>query len=146
MTWHKEHRSDDGVLRLVVDSPAVHHVEQTWQEFGRDPRHLRFGLASDGVSSYGVKSSSHSTWPVVLTNYNVPPWLASKKGFLLLSLIIPGPKKVKNIDIYLEPLVEELQQLWTGVDDVYDGRTERIGRDRWFTLKGVLLWTMHDYP
>ncbi|KAL3683528.1 hypothetical protein R1sor_001550 [Riccia sorocarpa] len=122
MTWHKEHRSDDGVLRLVVDSPAVRHVEQT------------------------VKSSSHSTWPVVLTNYNVPPCLASKKGFLLLSLIIPRPKKVKNIDIYLEPLVEELQQLWTGVDDVYDGRMERIGRDRWFTLKGVLLWTMHDYP
>ncbi|KAL3681584.1 hypothetical protein R1sor_024540 [Riccia sorocarpa] len=90
--------------------------------------------------------SSHSTWPVVLTNYNVPPWLASKKGFLLLALIIPGPKKVKNIDIYLEPLVEELQQLWDGVDDVYDGRTERIGQDRWFTLKDVLLWTMHDYP
>ncbi|KAL3687700.1 hypothetical protein R1sor_014009 [Riccia sorocarpa] len=41
---------------------------------------------------------------------------------------------------------EELQQLWDGVDDVYDGHTERIGRDRWFTLKGVLLWTMHDYP
>ncbi|KAL3692246.1 hypothetical protein R1sor_005897 [Riccia sorocarpa] len=138
-------------MRLVVDSPAVRHVEQTWPEFGRDPRHLRFGLASNGVSRYGVKSSLHSTWPVVLTNYNVPPWLASKKGFLLLSLIIPGPKKVKNIDIYLEPLVEELQQLWTGVDDVYDGRTERIGQDRWFTLKGkfcpfrVLLWTMHDY-
>ncbi|KAL3690088.1 hypothetical protein R1sor_016397 [Riccia sorocarpa] len=89
-------------MRLVVDSPAVRHVEQTWPEFGRDPRHLRFGLASDG--------------------------------------------KVKNIDIYLEPLVEELQHLWTGVDDVYDGRTERIGRDRWFKIKGVLLWTMHDYP
>ncbi|KAL3680993.1 hypothetical protein R1sor_023949 [Riccia sorocarpa] len=115
-------------MRLVADSPAVQHVEQTWPEFRREPRHLRFGLASDGVSPYGVKK------------------LASKKGFLLLALIIPGPKKVKNIDIYLEPLVEELQLLWTGVDDVYDGRTERIGRDRWFTLKGVLLWTMHDYP
>ncbi|KAL3678426.1 hypothetical protein R1sor_021382 [Riccia sorocarpa] len=133
-------------MRLVVDSPSVRHVEQTWPKFGRDPHHLRFGLASDGVLPYGVKSSSLSTWPVVLTNYNVPPWLASKKGFLLLSLIIPGPKKVKNIDIYLEPLVEELEQLWTGVDDVYDGRTERIGWNRWFTLKGVLLWTMHDYP
>ncbi|KAL3683218.1 hypothetical protein R1sor_001240 [Riccia sorocarpa] len=104
-------------MRLVVDSPAVQHVEQTWPEFRRDPRHLCFGLASDGVSPYGVKSFSHSTWPVVLMNYNVPPWLANKKGFLLLALIIQGPKKVKNIDIYL-----------------------------WFTLKGVLLWTMHDYP
>ncbi|KAL3677606.1 hypothetical protein R1sor_027554 [Riccia sorocarpa] len=77
-------------MRLVVDSLAVQHVEQTWPEFRRDHRHLRFGLASDGVSSYGMKSSSHSTWPVVLTNYNVSPWLASKKGFLLLALIIPG--------------------------------------------------------
>ncbi|KAL3685984.1 hypothetical protein R1sor_004006 [Riccia sorocarpa] len=65
MTWHKEHRSDDGFMRLVVDSPVVQHVEQTWPEFRRDPRHLHFGLASDGVSPYGVKSSSHSTWPVV---------------------------------------------------------------------------------
>ncbi|KAL3688124.1 hypothetical protein R1sor_014433 [Riccia sorocarpa] len=29
MTWHKEHGSDDGFMRLVVDSPAVQHVEQT---------------------------------------------------------------------------------------------------------------------
>ncbi|KAL3692888.1 hypothetical protein R1sor_006539 [Riccia sorocarpa] len=102
-------------MRLVVDSPSVQHVEQTWPEFRRDPRHLRFGLASDGVSQYGVKSSSHSTWPVVLTNYNVPPWLASKKGFLLLALIIP------DIHLFFEiPLL-------------------------WFTLKGVLLWTMHDF-
>ncbi|KAL3679629.1 hypothetical protein R1sor_022585 [Riccia sorocarpa] len=133
-------------MRLVVDSPAVQHVEHTWPEFATDPRHLRLGLASDGISPYGVKSSSHSTWPMVLTNYSVPPWLASKKGFLLLTLIIPGPKKVKNFDVYLQPLVEELQQLWTGADDVYDGRTTRIGRDRWFTLKGIMLWTMHDYP
>ncbi|KAL3689491.1 hypothetical protein R1sor_015800 [Riccia sorocarpa] len=146
MTWHKENRSDDGIMRLVVDSPAVQHVEHTWPEFATDPRHIRLGLASYGISPYGVKSSSHSTWPVVLTNYNVPPWLASKKSFLLLTLIIPGPKKVKNFDVYLQPLVEELQQLWTGVDDVYDDRTTRIGRDRWFTLKGILLWTMHDYP
>ncbi|KAL3687105.1 hypothetical protein R1sor_013414 [Riccia sorocarpa] len=71
-------------MRLVVDSPAVQHVEQTWPEFRRDPRHLRFGLASDGVSPYGVKSSSHSTWPVVLTNYNVPPCLASKQEMIFI--------------------------------------------------------------
>ncbi|KAL3688207.1 hypothetical protein R1sor_014516 [Riccia sorocarpa] len=69
MTWHKEHRSDDGVMRLVVDSPAVHHVEQTWLEFGRDSRHLWFGLASNVVAPYGVKSPSHSTWPDLLIQH-----------------------------------------------------------------------------
>ncbi|KAL3680433.1 hypothetical protein R1sor_023389 [Riccia sorocarpa] len=52
-----------------------------------------------------------------------------------MSITSSTDKKVKNFDVYLQPLVEELQQLWTGVEDVYDGRTTRIGRDRWFTLK-----------
>ncbi|KAL3684834.1 hypothetical protein R1sor_002856 [Riccia sorocarpa] len=133
MTWHRENRSQDDFMRLVVDSPAMSHIEDQWPEFARDPRHLRFGLASDGVSPYGIQSSTYSIWPVVLINYNIPPWLATKKGFVILALLIP---------------VEELQQLWNGVDDVYDGRSHenRIGRDRWFTLKGILMWTMHDYP
>ncbi|KAL3694846.1 hypothetical protein R1sor_008497 [Riccia sorocarpa] len=103
-------------MRLVSDSPAVAHIEETWPEFARDPRHLRLGLASDG------------------------------KGFILLALIVPGPKQTKNVDVFLQPLVEELSQLWEGVDDVFDNRTHRIGRDRRFVLKGILMWTMHDYP
>ncbi|KAL3698547.1 hypothetical protein R1sor_012623 [Riccia sorocarpa] len=77
----------------------------------------------------------------------MPSYLIQCSRFLLLALIIPGPKKIKNIDIYLEPLVEELQQLWTGVDDVYDGHTERIGRDRYFTLKATLeRWRGGSHP
>jgi hypothetical protein len=44
-----------------------------------------------------------------------------KKGFLLLSLIIPGPSKVKNLDTYLALVVDELKTLWDGVR-AYDGR------------------------
>ncbi|KAL3682163.1 hypothetical protein R1sor_000185 [Riccia sorocarpa] len=133
-------------MRLVSDSPAVAHIEETWSEFARDPRHLRLGLASDGVSPYSIRSSTYSVWPMALMNYNIPPWLATKKGFILLALIVPGPKQTKNVDVFLQPLVEELSQLWEGVDDVFDNRTHRIGRDRRFVLKGILMWTMHDYP
>jgi hypothetical protein len=147
MTWHKKHRSKDGVMRLIVDSTAHKHVESTWPEFERDHRHVRLGLASDGVSphSLGGKDQPTSIWPAVLMNYNLPPWLSMKKGFLLLSLIIPGPTKVKNLDTYLSLLVNELKQLW---DEVwaYDGRktTRRIPRE--FRLKAIYMWTMHDYP
>lgn len=61
MTWHKEHRSDDGVMRLIANSPTVAHTEETWHEFARDPRHVQFGLATDGVSPYSIKSLTYST-------------------------------------------------------------------------------------
>ena len=69
----------------------------------------------DGVNPYGLRSTTWSTWPVVLVNYNIPPWLCIKKGHLLLALLIPGKYKVKNMDVYLAPVVDELKQLWEGI-------------------------------
>jgi len=134
-------------MRLPVDSPAHKHVESTWPEFERDPRHVRLGLTSDGVSphSLGGKGRPTSVWPVVVMNYNLPPWLSMKKGFLLLSLIIPGPSKVKNLDTYLALVVDELKTLWDGVW-AYDGRKTTGGIPRVFKLRAICMWTMHDYP
>ena len=144
MVWHSKNRSEEGVIRLPVDSPAFKHVEDTWPEFKTDPRHVRLGLAGDGISPHNLGRPT-SIWPIVLTNYNIPPWLSTKKGHLMLSLIIPGPKKVDKIDTYLALIVEELQSLWKGVDAV-DGRSDIEGLPRRFNLKGILMWTMHDYP
>ncbi len=77
-------------------------------------------------------------------NYNLPPWLSMKKRFLLLSLIIPGPSKVKNLDIYLESVVDELKTLWDGVW-AYDGRKTTGGIPHVFRLRAICMWTMHDY-
>ena len=51
----------------------------------------------------------------MVVNYNIPSWEVAKKGNILLSLLIPGKYKVKNMDVYLEPLIEELQDLWRGI-------------------------------
>ena len=80
---------------------------------------------------------------MVIVNYNIPPWEATKKGNILLSLLIPGKHKVKNMDVYLKPLIEELQELWQGVA-VMD--VSRAPRDRHAMIKCILMWTMHDYP
>jgi hypothetical protein len=42
-------------------------------------------------------------------------------------------------------VVEELQKLWEGVW-AYDGRKSTGGLTRVFKLKGICMWTMHDYP
>jgi hypothetical protein len=49
----------------------------------------------------------------------------------------------ENIGVFMEPLVEELQQLWTGVraQDFLNPPGERV-----FNLRGVLMWTISDYP
>jgi hypothetical protein len=54
MIWHKKHRSKASVMRLIVDFLAHKHVEAIWLEFQRDPRHMRLGLASDGVSLHSL--------------------------------------------------------------------------------------------
>jgi len=57
-------------------------------------------------------STSHSTWPVMLVPYNLPPWMCMKQQYFILSMIIPGPTAPgMNIDVYLQPLISELQEL-----------------------------------
>ena len=118
-----------------------------WNEsFASEPRNIRLGLATDGVNPFLVKRSTWSTWPVLLMNYNLPPWMTTKKHFIMLSLIIPGKRSVtgENFDIYLQPLLEELKILWNeGVPT--DDAAMFQGSAR-FNLKAMLLWTIHNFP
>jgi hypothetical protein len=111
MIWHKKHQSEASVMRLIVDSPAHKRVKTTWSDFEREPMHVRLGLASDDVSlhSLGEKGQPTSVWPVVVMNYNLLPWLSMKKEFLLLSLIVPEKNKVRNLDINLALLMDEIK-------------------------------------
>jgi tnp2 family transposase len=62
-------------------------------------------------------STTHSSWPVLLVPFNLPPWLCMKQSSIMVSMINPGEKAPSNdIDVYLQPLIKELSQLWEGVD------------------------------
>lgn len=114
MTWHSRHSSEDGVMRGAVDSHQWKFVNWRWNtEFASEHRNLRLGLATDGVNPFSVKRSTWSTWPVLIMNYNLPPWMTTKKHFIMLSLIIPGKRSVtgENFDVYLQPLLDELKLL-----------------------------------
>jgi hypothetical protein len=43
-------------------------------------------------------------------------------------------------DVFLEPLVEDLLNLWKGVS-AYDANTGKM-----FKLHAAVLWCIHDYP
>ena len=97
----------------------------------------------DGVNPFNLYSTKWSTWLVVLVNYNIPPWMSIKKGHLILSLLIPGKRKVKENSVYLAPFIDELQDLWKGIEVVDNSKTRRR---KVFNLRAILMWTMHDYP
>ncbi len=104
-------------MHHAPNNKAWVHINATWLEFVNDPRHIQLGLATDVFNPFGDKSSSWSTWPVMFLNYNLPPWLVTKRFFMIISLIIPGLENVKvaNFDVYLELVIEELKELWKGV-------------------------------
>ncbi|KAJ9553381.1 hypothetical protein OSB04_017426 [Centaurea solstitialis] len=112
MRWHEESRTKDGCMRHPADSPAWKTFDFNYSSSAKEPRNVRLGLASDGFNPFRTMSVSHSTWPVVLMPYNLPPWMCMKQPYFMLSLLIAGPSAPgNNIDVYLEPLAEELKDL-----------------------------------
>jgi len=95
------------------------------------------------MNSFDEMSCGHSTWPVTLCIYNLPPWLCMKRKFIMMPILIPGPKQPGNdIDVYLRPLVEELLLLWCkeGVRMWDEYKQED------FNLRALLYVTINDWP
>jgi hypothetical protein len=113
MTWHSQNKSTNGKVHHVLDCKAWAHTNRTWLEFGGEPINVKLGIAIDGVNPFGKKCNAWSTSPVLFLNYNLPPWLVTKKLLLLSSMIIPGSNSVKssNFDVYLALVFKELVQL-----------------------------------
>jgi hypothetical protein len=130
------------VLRHPADGEAWRAFDTLHPNFASDPRNVRLGLASDGFNHFRNMSTSHSTWPIMLVPYNLPPWMCMKQPYFILSMIIPGPTAPgMNIDVYLQPLISELQELWNvGV------RTFDISMKRSFVMQTTLIWTINDFP
>jgi hypothetical protein len=84
----------------------------------------------------------HITWPVILAMYNLLTWLCHKRKYLILSILIQGPKQAgTDIDMFLESLVEDMAKLWNeGV------RMWGQYQQEYFTLYAIIFVCIHDAP
>ena len=84
MSWHASANrlKDDGKLQHPSDGKLWKDFDEAYPEFGKEPRHVRFALSTDGMNPFSELSSSHNTWPGVLTMYNLPPHLCQNVGTL----------------------------------------------------------------
>ncbi|KAL5576253.1 hypothetical protein UlMin_017952 [Ulmus minor] len=144
MRWHSTGKSkDNDVMRHPVDGKSWQEFDKRHPQFAGDVRNVRLGLAADGFNPFGNMSLSYSMWPVVLTTYNLPPWICMKAEYLMLSLLIPGPQSPgKDIDVFLRPLIDELKELWVHGLDTRDAAYE----NGVFRMRAALLWTVNDFP
>jgi hypothetical protein len=133
-------RENDQVMVHPSDSEAWKALDDFDADFARDVRNVRIGLAMDGFSPYNMSEASYSCWLIFTIPYNLPPVLCMKYEYMFLCLIIPGPDHPgTNINVMLKPLVEELKQLWEGVE-AYD-----YDQKKKFNLRVAYLWSVHDF-
>jgi len=69
-------------------------------------------------------------------------WLCMKLEYTMLSLLIVGPQSQGNyIDVYLQPLIQELKDSWEFGVEIYDAL-----KNETFQMCAAILWTISDYP
>ncbi|KAK1680568.1 hypothetical protein QYE76_041416 [Lolium multiflorum] len=141
MSWHNDGRTKDEVMRHPADSPAWKNFDSRYRSFSKEPRNIRFGLATDGFNPFRNMNLSYSIWPIILIPYNFPPWICMKETNFILSVIVPGRRSPgKDIDVYLQLVIDELQELWHHGVLVHDAH---FGKK--FRVYAALLWTISDW-
>ncbi|CAM8997383.1 unnamed protein product [Rhodiola kirilowii] len=113
MRWHGERKVEKGLIRHRADSEARQEFDINFPDFAQDVRNVRLGLATDGFNTFRAAALSHSTWPIVLMPYNLLPSLCMNKEFNILAMLISGPKSLgKCLNVFMQPLIDELIMLW----------------------------------
>ena len=125
--WHKVKRKPvENELSHLADGGAWKDFDRKYEWFARDARNIKLNLATDSSNPFGKMNSTYSMWPVFLVPYNFSPWVCMEQSNFMMALLIPGLEcPGKDIDVFLEPLVEELLELWKGVSTFDQGSRNR---------------------
>ena len=77
------------------------NIDDTWPEtFKHEVRNLRLSIVMDGVNPYSLQNTNYFVLHVVVINNNIPPWFSVKNEHLMLALLVPGRRQVKNMEVY----------------------------------------------
>ena len=117
---------------IKIDARDLH------QKYFADPHDIALGLTTDGFAPW--RRRKYTAWPILLVNYNLPPEIRNHQKNMIAVSVIPGPKKPKDINSFLYPLIEELLTLANGVR-AYDANMEEL-----FCLRAFLMVAFGDIP
>ncbi|KAK4398012.1 hypothetical protein Sango_1276700 [Sesamum angolense] len=166
LLWNGCTQSQLGVVAELVDIKADGHIsEQLYDKISqwsnrilpsdhtlsgdyystkklKESRNVCLGLCTDDFVSHDQYDRTYSCWSVIITLYNLPPSMCMSFEHIFFTMVIPDPSNPKRlIDVYLEPLIEKLLQLWHVGVRTYDHATDRA-----FMMRVTLMWTVKDLP
>src|SRR6266849_7521667 len=118
--------------RVVVGDQTYPH------NYFSDYRDIALGFATDGFAPF--KKQKHTTWILLIFNYNLPPDQCFQKDNILCVGIIPGPKKPWDADSFIYPLVRELLELAISIS-TYDSLSRSL-----FALHAYIITGFGDIP
>lgn len=119
--------------RVEVDGKKLSHNHFS------DHRDIALALSTDGFAPFKNRNGV-TCWPIILFILNLPPDLRCLLEHILCVAEIPGPKKPKDWDSFLWPLLEELVELAHGVR-AFDGLSQML-----FALHAYLIFAFGDMP
>ncbi|KAL0311625.1 UNVERIFIED_CONTAM: hypothetical protein Scaly_2923700 [Sesamum calycinum] len=141
MTWHANHQTEEGSIYHPSDAEAWRYFDRTHPNFAAEPRNVRLGLYTDGFAPRGSTVARILVGPLYL-HYTISHRMCMSSQYMFLTMVFFGSSNPKYlIDVYLEPLIEELQNLW------YVGVLTRDSeKDETFMTSAALMWTVNDLP
>ena len=106
MRWPDEHIQEGGTMCHPFDYEPWKHFSRVHPSFASESRNVRLGLCADGFQPFGQVGQQYSSWPIIVTPYNLPPWMNMQEAYLFLSIIFLEPNNPKNkIDVFLQTLI-----------------------------------------
>ena len=79
MRWHADHYKEDGVMHHCSDSEEWMQFDRAHPLFSSEVRNVRLGLSADGFQPFGSSGIQYSSWPIIVTPYNLPPKCVQKR-------------------------------------------------------------------
>ena len=82
----------------------IHHCKK--MGLFKDSRDVALALSTDGTQLIIKKQSD--TWLLILVLLNLPPEICYKSKGVIITLAIPGPRALGNIESFVYPVFEEM--------------------------------------
>ncbi|KAL0462467.1 UNVERIFIED_CONTAM: hypothetical protein Slati_0134300 [Sesamum latifolium] len=134
------HQMKEGSMCHPSDAEAWKHFYRMYHDFAQERSNVRLDLCIGGFALHGQYGRTYSYWLVILTPYNFSLGMCMSFEYIFLTMMILGPSNSKRlIDVYLEPLIEQLFRLWHVGFQTYDNAT-----DQTFIMRAALMWTVND--
>jgi len=121
LKWYTNEHKYDGLLRHPINYVQWKNINKEFSAFRMESCNLSVGSTTNGMDPYVNLSTNHSSWPVLLVIYNLPSGLSMMRKYMMLSMLIYGPREpINDIDVYLSSLIDDLKLLWDDGVKVFD--------------------------